>query len=111
MHRSSPMKSNFLSNVSTPYPPTTTPQFNDKNSLPPPNYNLHSNPHNNLSSRPSELPPLASPPYIHTSTSSEENIFDNSSNNSPVHNQWSSTKLYAPTPAPMTFSDTPLTIV
>ena len=69
----------------------STPQLFENNSSPPPNHNLHNNRPNNLSPRLFPLPPLSSPPYLH-SCSCEDTIFDNPSNNSPIHNVWQSTK-------------------
>ena len=73
--------------------------------------NLHNIPPIILSPRHSQLPSLSSPPYIHNFISPEDTIFDNSSTDSPKHNDWQPTKIHAPTPPPMNFSDIPITSV
>ena len=66
MHRSSPTRPLPTSNISQSYPIINTPPVIE-NSFPPPNYNLHITPKNNLAPRHSQLPPLSSPPYFHYS--------------------------------------------
>ena len=53
MHRSSPTKPLSSSNI------CNTPPVLDNYSLPPPDFNLHINPHNNLSTRHSQSSPLS----------------------------------------------------
>ena len=65
--------------------PTQPPNTEDY-SPPPPNYNSHLSPHNNLSLQHSQLPPLSSPPYFHNSPLPDDTNCDNSSTDSPIHN-------------------------
>ena len=94
----------------TPINPTQPPNTDDY-SPPPPNYNSHLSPHNNLSLQHSQLPPLSSPPYFHNSPLPDDTNCDNSSTDSPIHNLWQSTKIYPPTPPPIKTNDPPLTSV
>ena len=110
MHRSPPTKP-FSSSISQSHPSSNTPPVNENCSPPPPNYNLHFTPHNNLSPRHSQSPPLSSPPHFHNSPLPDDTNCDNSSNDSPIHNIWQSTKIYPPTPSPIKTNDIPLTSV
>ena len=107
MQRSSPHSSPIKPLSSSVTHPSTTEDY----SPPPPNYNSHLPPHNNLSPRHSQLSPLSSPPYFHISPLPDDTNCDNSSNDSPIHNIWQSTKIYPPTPPPIKTNDIPLTSV
>ena len=111
MHKSSPTKPLSTSNISPSYPISNTPPVLENCSPPPPNYNLHINPHNNLSPRHPQSPSLSSPPYFHSSLLPEDTSCDNSSNEFPKHNVWQSNKIYPPTPPPIKTNDIPLTSV
>ena len=82
----------------------------EDSSPPPPNYNSHLLPHNYLSPRPPQISSLSSPLYLHNSPPPDDTNCDNSSNDSPKHNLWQSTKIYPPTP-PIKTNDIPLTSV
>ena len=107
--KSLPRKSTSLE-ISPPYPSITTPSIID-NTSPLPHYSLYNNPPNNFSLRRSQLPSLYSPPYLHNSIPPEGTNIENSSNNSPVHNIWQSTRIYPPTPPSMKFNGIPSTSV
>ena len=107
MQRSSPNSSPIKPLSSSVTHPSTTEDY----SPPPPNYNSHLPPHNNLSPRHSQLSPLSSPPYFHNSPLPDDTNCDNSSNDSPIHNIWQSTKIYPPTPPLIKTNDIPLTSV
>ena len=79
MHRYSPISSC----ISQSCPISNTPPVNETCSPPPPNYNLHITPQNNLSPRHSQSAPLSSPPYFHISPLPDDTNCDNSSNDSP----------------------------
>ena len=111
MHSSSPTKLFSTSSVSLSFTIIITPPVMKKSSPLPPNYNLQIIPHNNLSSHHSQLPPLSSPPYFHTSPLPDDTNFDNFSNDSPIHNVWQSTKLHHPNPPPIRTNDNKLTSV
>ena len=81
------------------------PPVNENCSPPPPNYNSYITPHNILSPRYSQPPPLSSPPYFHNSPLPDDTNWDNSSNDSPIHKIWQSTKSYPPTPPPNKTND------
>ena len=112
MQRSSPNSSpiKLLSSSSLHTTPTdhTHSSNTEDYSPPPPNYNSHLPPHNILSPRHSQLSPLSSPPYFHNSPLPDDTNCDNSSNDSPIHNIWQSTKIYPPTPPPIKTNDIPL---
>ena len=110
MHRSSPTKP-LSSSISQSYPISNTPPVNENCSSPPPNYNSHIIPHNNFSPRHSQSPSLSSPPYFHNFPIPDDNDCDNSSNDSPIHKIWQSTKIYPPTPPTIKTNDIPLTSV
>ena len=65
----------------------------------PPNYNSHITPHNNLSPRHSQSPPLSYPPNFLNYHLPDDTNCDNSS------------KIYPPTPPPIKTNDIPLTSV
>ena len=109
--KSKPTKPLSTPNISPSYPIINTTPVIENSSSPPPNYNLHINPQVNLSSRHSQLPPLSSPPYFHISPLPVDTDFNNSSNDSLIHNEWQSTKLHPPTPLPIKTNDIPLTSV
>ena len=96
MNRSSTTKPLAIPNISPPYPNINTPPVLESCSPPPPISNLHTNPHNYLSLRHSQLPPLSSPPSFHNSALSDDTNCDNSSNDSPIHNAWQSKKIHPP---------------
>ena len=102
LQRSSTFTYTSPSHISPPYPPITTPPLSENTSFHPPNYNLHSIFHTFLSPRLSQLHQLTSL-CLHKSISSNDTIFDNSSDNSPVHKVWQSTKICPPTPPAMKF--------
>ena len=110
MHRSSPTKP-LSSSISQSYTISNSLPVHEICSPPPPNYNLHITPHNNLSPRHSQSPPLSSHPYFHKSPHSDDTNFGNSSNDSPIHNIRQSIKIYPPTPPPIKTNDIPLTSV
>ena len=110
MHRSPPTTP-LSHSISQSYPISNTPPVNENCSPPPPNYNSHIIPHNNLSPRHSQSPPLSSPPYFHNSPLPDDTNCGNSSNDSPIHNIWQSTKIYPPTQPPIKTNDIPLTSV
>ena len=96
--------------ISSPIP-HSTPTNTEDHSLPPPHYNSHLSSHNNLSPRPPQIPSLPSSLYLHNSPPPDDTNCDNSSNDSPIHNLWQSTKLYPPTLPPIKTNDIPLTSV
>ena len=103
-----PLSSSVLH--STPTDHAHSPNTEDY-SPPPPNYNSHLPPHNNLSPRHSQLSPLSSPPYFHNSPRPDDTNCYDSSNDSPIHNVWQSTKIYPPAPPPIKTNDITLTSV
>ena len=103
-----PLPSSVLHSTPTDHAQSRT---TEDHSLPPPNYNSHLPPHNNLSPRPPQIPSLSSPLYLHNSPPPDDTNCDNSSNDSPIHNLWQSTKIYPPTPPPIKTNDIPLTSV
>ena len=113
--RSSPNSSSIKPLSSSVLHPTPTDHaqiFNTEDSSPPPpNYNSHLPPHNNLSPRPPQISSLPSPLYLHNSPPPDDTNYDNSSNDSPIHNLWQSTRIYPPTPPPIKTNDIPLTSV
>ena len=115
MLRSSPPSSPIKppsSSILHSNPNDHTQSFNvETSSPPPPNYNSHLLPHNNLSPRPPQLSSLSSPLYLHNSLPPDDTNCDNSSTDSPIHNPWQSTKIYPPTPPPIKTNDIPLTSV
>ena len=110
MQRFSPNSSPSKPISSSPLPHPTPPNTED-HLLPPPHYNSHLSSHNNLSPRPPPIPSLTSSLYLHNSPPPDDTNCDNSSNDSPIHNLWQSTKLYPPTPPPIKTNDIPLTSV
>ena len=86
MQRSPPTKPSSNFKILPPYPIFTTPQLAERCSLPLPNYSLHTNPRNIFRPHHSHFSSLSSPPYFHNSPSAEDTVFDNSSNDSPIHN-------------------------
>ena len=86
MQRSSPNSSPIkpLSSVLHSTPPNHAQSSNTEDySPPPPNYNSHLPPHNNLSPRPPQISSLSSPLYLHNSPPPDDTNCDNSSNDSP----------------------------
>ena len=71
---------------------------------------MYNNPPNNFSPRHSQIPSLFSH-YLHNPTFPEDTIFVNSTNNSPIHNVWQSTKKYSLTTSHIKFHDIPLTSI
>ena len=115
MQRSSPNSSPIKPLSSSLLHSTPTDHAQSSNiedySPPPPNYNSHLPPHNNLSPRPPQKSSLSSPLYLHNSPPPDDTNCDNSSNDSPIHNLGQSTKIYPPTPLPIKTNDIPLTSV
>ena len=98
MQRSSPNSSPIKPLSSSVLHSTPTDHAQSSNtedySPPSPNYNSHLPPHNNLSTRPPQISPLSSPLTLHNSPLPDDTNCDNSSNGSPIHNLWQSTKIY-----------------